>query len=672
MKRSLTLLISVCSLRLLDGCGGGGGSTTPTPPVATHFSVTQAATTVTAGTGFNFTVAALDASNATVTSYAGTVHFSSSDAQAVLPANSTLANGVGSFAATLKTSGVQTITATDTATSSIASTPSPTTVRAAATSQISATAPANANAGTPFNFSVTAKDPFSNTVSTYSGALHFTSSDAKAILPGNATLTNGTGTFSATLNTAGGQTIRATDTITSSITGSSIFISVSAAAAGNPVPLINQPLSPDALVPGGAFKLTVNGTGFVSGAIVKWNSSPRATSFVSDSQLTATVLASDIAKFNTASVTVVNPAPGGGTSNVVFFETIAPSASVSLSTPSEFAAGSGPISVATGEFNGDGKVDVVVANNAGNTISVFLGNGDGTFQAAVDYAVGANPRSVAVGDFNGDGKLDLVVTNEGSDNVSILLGNGDGTFQIALDYTVGSNPSSAAVGDFNGDGNLDLAITNLASGNVSMLLGNGDGTFQSALDYTVGSRPSSVAVGDLNGDGKLDLVVANPGSGYVSVLLGNGDGTFQAAVNYSTPSPDWVVLADFNGDGKLDLAVATGSCRREGCGGLSVLLGSGDGTFQAAVLYGSGGGSLSMAVGDFNGDGKLDLVVANEASNNVSILLGNGDGTFQSAMEYVTGSAPSSVVVGDFNGDGKLDIAVAELSNGTVFIQLQP
>jgi hypothetical protein len=243
MKRSLSLLISVCSLCLLDGCGGGGVSTTSTPPVATHFSVTPATTTPTAGTGFNFTVAALDASNATVNSYAGTVHFSSSDSQAVLPANSSLTSGTGTFSATLKTSGIQTITATDTASSSIASTSSPTTVSAAATSQFSITAPASANTGKAFNFSVAAKDPFSNTVSTYSGTLHFTSSDAKATLPGNATLTNGTGTFSATLNTAPNQTISATDTVMVSITGTSKSISVSSNASSN-LTITSGPLPP--------------------------------------------------------------------------------------------------------------------------------------------------------------------------------------------------------------------------------------------------------------------------------------------------------------------------------------------------------------------------------------------------------------------------------------------
>jgi hypothetical protein len=290
-----------------------------------------------------------------------------------------------------------------------------------------------------------------------------------------------------------------------------------------------------------------------------------------------------------------------------------------------------------------------------------LGKSDGTFQAAVDYGAGSNPSSVAVGDFRDDGKLDLVVANDGSDNVSILLGNGDGTFQAAVNYGVGSAPTSVAVGDFNGDGKLDLAVVNELSNNFSILLGNGDGTFQAAVNYGAGLSLFSVAVGDFNGDGKLDLAVASGGSDYVSVLLGNGDGTFKTAVQYVAGlEPISVAVADFNGDGKLDLAVANYESNN-----VSILLGKGDGTFQIAVDYGIGTENYpatpgSVAVGDFNGDGKLDLVVGGVESDNVSVvsvLLGNGDGTFQAAVNYGAGAGQTSVAVGDFNGDGRLDLA---------------
>jgi len=435
------------------------------------------------------------------------------------------------------------------------------------------------------------------------------------------------------------------------------ILSSRAFAAEDPIPLINQQLVPDAIAPGGeGFTLTVNGTGFVSGAVVNWNHSSLATTFVGDSQLTASVPASDIAAPSTASVTVVNPSPGGGTSNVMFFEVTPASASIALGAPPAFGAGTDPDSVAVGDFNGDGKLDLAVANEGSNNVRIFLGNGDGTFQAAVDYGAGSNPDSVVVGDFRGAGKLDLVVANDGSNNVSILLGNGDGTFQAAVNYGVGSAPASVAVGDFNGDGKLDLAVANELGNNVSILLGNGDGTFQAAVSYGAGMTLFAVAAGDFNGDGKLDLAVADAVSDYVSVLLGNGDGTFKTAAQYVAGlEPFSVAVADFNGDGKLDLAVSN----YEGAS-VSILLGNGNGTFKAAVNYGTGTTPGSVAVGDFNGDGKLDLVVGGADSDNVnvvSVLLGNGDGTFQAAVNYGAGAGQTSVAVGDFNGDGRLDLA---------------
>jgi len=304
--------------------------------------------------------------------------------------------------------------------------------------------------------------------------------------------------------------------------------------------------------------------------------------------------------------------------------------------------------------------------------SGLLGNGSGTFQSAVNYAAGTNPVSVAVGDFNGDGKTDLVVADYGpsdisSDNVSVLLGNGNGTFQTAVNYAAGANPNYVAVGDFNGDGKSDLAVADANSNTVSILLGNGDGTFQTAVNYAVGSWPSSVAVGDFNGDGKADLAVADANSNTVSILLGNGDGTFQTAVNYAVGNgPVSVVVGDFNGDGKADLTVANVNTNSA----VSVLLGNGNGTFQPAVNYPAGNLPASVAVGDFNGDGRVDLAVANYGGNNVSILLGNGNGTFQAAVNYAAGLWPHSVALGDFNGDGRADLVVANQYSNNVSILL--
>ena len=435
----------------------------------------------------------------------------------------------------------------------------------------------------------------------------------------------------------------------------------------NPVPSISQPLIPTSAIPGGAsFTLTVNGTGFVPASVVQWNGAARTTTYVSSILLTATVLSSDIATASTAWITVVSPPPGVGTSNVAFLPITNPTTSISLGR-SDIATGIGPRAVTTGDFNGDGKLDLAVANLSDNSVSVLLGKGDGTFQAAVDYTAGSAPTFVAVGDFNGDGKPDLAVANNHDGNVSVLLGDGDGTFQAAVSYGAGSYPASVAVGDFNGDGKPDLAVANSDDNNVSVLLGRGDGTFQTAVNYATGSVPLSVAVGDFNGDGKPDLAVANHWSDNVSVLLGNGDGTFQAAMNYTAGSyADSVAVGDFNADGKPDLAVTNYYSDN-----VSVLLGRGDGTFQAAVNYATGSVPLSVAAGDFNGDGKPDLVVVNVSDNSVSVLLGNGDGTFQPMAYYAVGLNPTSVAVGDFNGDGRLDMAVANLRDNTVSVLLQ-
>jgi hypothetical protein len=357
-----------------------------------------------------------------------------------------------------------------------------------------------------------------------------------------------------------------------------------------------------------------------------------------------------------------------------------------------FAAGMQPSSVAVGDLNGDGIPDLVVAhfvtNDVLGQISVLLGDGHGTFKAAVNYDdFGYFPSAVAIGDFNGDGAPDLVVADYGlgtvdDGNVSIFVGNGDGTFQAAVAYAAGTHPESVAVGDFNGDGRVDLAVADSgyvdgSGSGVSVLLGNGNGTFQTAKKYAAGFLPSSLAVGDFNGDGKVDLAVANyygtrtGDDGNVSILAGNGDGTFQAAVDYAAGThPESVAVADFNGDGRVDLAVANIGSGVHNPGNVSILVGNGDGTFQAAVDYAAGSQPEAVVVGDFNGDGAPDLVV--RGGDNTRVLLGNGDGTFQStSFSYLTGGSKGftqSMAVGDFHGDGLPDVAVGDAKSNTVVI----
>src|SRR5580692_2538807 len=453
-------------------------------------------------------------------------------------------------------------------------------------------------------------------------------------------------------------------------------------AAINPVPHIHQALFPDSSAPGSAgFTLTVEGTGFVQGAVVNWNGSSRSTSFQNSERLTATINASDVAAAGTALVTVVNPTPGGGTSNTQFFSITSPVLTPTFNS-STLTAGASPQRNIAADFNGDGIMDLAVADGTNNQILVMLGNGDGTFQSPVPYQVGAGPSTLVAGDFDGDGKLDIAV-GDSDTGIYVLQGNGDGTFHVDPIISVAElGPWDLAVGDFNGDGKLDLACVNQTAGTISIFLGNGDATFngdgffQPPATVATNAGPGQMTIGDFNGDGILDMAVANFGSfagDTVSVFLGNGNGTFQPKVDYDTSlAPLSVVAADVNGDGKLDLAVADSCGTSTPCGrpGLvSILLGNGDGTFQPHMDYPAGLFPYTIVAGDFNGDGKLDVAVTDLDSDQVTILAGVGDGTFQPSSVLSTSGSPVGLLAADFNRDGLMDFAVGTGSG--VNIQLQ-
>jgi hypothetical protein len=278
----------------------------------------------------------------------------------------------------------------------------------------------------------------------------------------------------------------------------------------------------------------------------------------------------------------------------------------------------------------------------------------------VTYAVGIGPRCVAVGDFNRDGNLDLVVANFGSNTISILLGNGDGTFQSAINVETLS-PAFVTVGDFNRDGKQDLAVANASSNTVSILLGIGNGAFTPFFKIAAGPRPVSITAGDFNGDGKTDLAVANSYANTVSILLGNGNGTFRSALLMAAgANPSSVAAADFNRDGKLDLAAVNASPIP---GTVSLLLGLGNGFFQPPLALASSveTNPTFVVVGDFNLDGKPDLAVANTASGTISVLMGLGNGLFATPLTFDVGAAPVWMAVTDLNADGKPDLVVAKV-----------
>jgi streptogramin lyase len=351
---------------------------------------------------------------------------------------------------------------------------------------------------------------------------------------------------------------------------------------------------------------------------------------------------------------------------------ISPDMGEGMGAAVNYGVGSHPQTVATGDFDGDGTPDLAVVNRDDGTVSILLGNRDGTFRTGQTFAVGAVPVSVVVGDFNGDGKLDLLTVNGQGLDVSVLLGNGDGTFQAPRHSSAGPNPPEwAAVGDFYGDGILDVAVVSSASGTLRILRGRGDGFFSApVLTYSGLNFPVFVAAADLTGNGNLDLITANLFGDSVSVFRGNGDGTFRPPQNYAAgPSPSSLAVADLNGDGKLDLVVTNDSA-----GTVSVLLGRGDGTFGSPRSYAVGSNPHQVAVGDFNGDGHLDLAVvaggSPPAPGSVSILLGNGDGTFRPGVTSSVGADPRSVAAATFHGDGVPDLVVANRGSNTVSVLL--
>jgi len=326
-------------------------------------------------------------------------------------------------------------------------------------------------------------------------------------------------------------------------------------------------------------------------------------------------------------------------------------------------------SLAVGDVNGDGKLDVVVTNARSNSVGVLLGNGDGTFQPVAVYPSGGDwPLTVTIADLNGDGKLDIVEVSELSNSVSVLMGNGDGTLQSPVTYTPGGY--GMAVGDLNRDGKPDIVVVDFGGGSV--LLGNGDGTFRQGVSYNAGGNRAAIA--DLNSDGKLDVIVSDSQSGTIAVLMGNGDGTFQPPTFYGLGGYylTHVAIGDVNGDGTPDLVLTNCYDFSLCAGSVSVLFGNGDGTFQTPSNYDTHGFfPSSVKIGDVNGDGKPDLVVANNCDDQmcsrqreggVALLLGHGDGTFGTAARLSGGATyTNDVVVADVNGDRMPDLVIANL-----------
>jgi len=335
-----------------------------------------------------------------------------------------------------------------------------------------------------------------------------------------------------------------------------------------------------------------------------------------------------------------------------------------------YKVGKNPTTITTGDLNQDSFTDLITTNIASNSVSILLGNGDGTFKDQVQLHVCQEPRALAMGDFNEDGHADVALACSGGDEISLLLGHGDGKFEEGQRYPVHRAPIALATDDINGDHHSDLVVA-LRNDKIKVFLGNGRGEFRHGVQYEYGDTPTSVALSDLNGDGRLDLVVTNGGpmSNAVSIWLGNGDGSFRDPKDYPTGHrPLGVSLADFNNDQHSDLLVINGEKDS-----FTTFLGNGNATFRPGKDSGADAGPNFGLARDFNGDHLVDVAIVNLQSNDLSILFGKGDGTFHyPPRNYRTKSGPfalSSFRV-TTSGVEEPGLAIADNGSGSVSIFL--
>lgn len=321
-----------------------------------------------------------------------------------------------------------------------------------------------------------------------------------------------------------------------------------------------------------------------------------------------------------------------------------------------FLAGDQAQSVASGDFNRDGFVDLVTASNIASNVNVLLGNGDGNYKARVNYSAGSYAEDVVTVDLNGDGYLDLATAASNDHTMNVLLGNGDGTFKAKISYAAGTGSSSISTADFDGDGDADLVVRSSTDSRLNVFINGGTGTFAAGVSYVDSGGSGGVEVSDVNGDGLVDILAVGSGSdAKLGVFFGNGNGTFRARVSYTTGTqPTELTLADINNDGYNDVLI---SCAQVTDAKIAVLLNNGNGTFATARSVHMLEGTTDVTSGDFNGDGNIDLASLSSFSSYIAINLGNGDGTFNFRTTISNQGANTDILAVDLNGDSVLDLA---------------
>lgn len=336
-------------------------------------------------------------------------------------------------------------------------------------------------------------------------------------------------------------------------------------------------------------------------------------------------------------------------------------------TGSTFPTGIKPADVLSGDYNSDGKQDMVIVNFGNNSCSIFLGNGDGSFKPATSFGMLSGPKYAQNVDLNNDGNLDIIVVNTLSGgSVVVFIGTGTGSFSGGTSYPSQVAPKSVATGDFNADSLSDIALTNSGSNSISVFLNLGNGIFGVPIIIALTMSPGGISIADFNNDGKPDIVVTGPSPNTFTVLLGIGGGGFGTATNFATGTlPSQVKCADLNNDGKVDLVIACSTANE-----ISVHLGNGAGSFGARTPFAAGTWPVNLLLEDYNADGKLDVAVINDVVYTMNVMLGNGLGSFGTPVSLNTGTTPFGMTLADFSGDGNKDLAVANWGSNNVILYL--